>query len=280
MAVAKSNNNSTIDRLIEIMASLRTPGTGCPWDLEQDFTSIAPYTLEEAYEVLDAIERGNMDDLKDELGDLLFQVIYHARMAEETEAFKFEDVVSAICEKMVRRHPHVFGDKNIDSAGDVNILWDEIKASEKAAKIQNGSETMAPSLLDDVPRALPALSRGLKLQKRAAKTGFDWPSLGPVFDKLEEEMGELSEAVSIASHDDIKEELGDVLFSLTNLARHLEIDPEAAMRAANHKFTRRFRHMEGASVLAKTSLKEMSLDEMETLWQAAKQSEKPIQEED
>ena len=293
MAVAKSNNNnSTIDRLIEIMAALRTPGTGCPWDLEQDFSSIAPYTLEEAYEVLDAIERGNMDDLKDELGDLLFQVIYHARMAEEADAFKFDDVVSCICEKMVRRHPHVFGDKNIDSAGDVNILWDEIKAQEKLLKAATKStrdaggpgaaksDTPSVSILDDVPRALPALIRGLKLQKRAAKIGFDWPSLGPVFDKLEEEMGELSEAVSIASHDDIKEELGDVLFSLTNLARHLEIDPEDAMRAANHKFTTRFRHMESASMAAKTSLKEMSLDQMETLWQAAKQSEKPMQEED
>ena len=273
MAVESDNDNdTTIDHLIEIMAALRTPDTGCPWDLEQDFKSIAPYTLEEAYEVLDAIERSDMDDLKDELGDLLFQVVYHARMAEEAEAFKFTDVVSCICEKMIRRHPHVFGDGTANLASDVNVLWDDIKASEKAAKIKTHGKSEPGSILDDVPRALPALLRGLKLQKRAAKVGFDWPALGPVFDKLEEEMGELSEAVSVGSHDEIKNELGDVLFSITNLARHLEIDPEEAMRDANVKFTTRFQHIENALQIEGRSLEAASLDEMEHHWNDAKKT--------
>jgi len=267
-------NNDTskndINRLIDIMAALRTPGTGCPWDLKQNFKSIAPYTLEEAYEVLDAIERGNMDDLKDELGDLLFQVIYHARMAEEGELFNFADVLSCICAKMVRRHPHVFADTQANSASEVNLLWDEIKAQEKAAKLKDDDAIKTVSILDDVPRALPALTRALKMQKQAAKVGFDWPALGPVFDKLEEEMGELSEAVSVGSHAEIKDELGDVLFSLTNLARHLEIDPEEALRDANTKFTNRFHHIEHGLEKSGKSIDDANLDEMEVLWKEAK----------
>ncbi len=283
-------NAGNMARLIEIMAALRTPGTGCPWDLEQDFNSIAPYTIEEAYEVADAIARGDLADLRDELGDLLFQVVYHARMAQEAQHFDFADVVSCICDKMVRRHPHVFGDHGAATASDVNVLWDEIKAAEKADKPAGESADKTThkcaSLLDDVPLGLPALTRAVKLQKRAAKIGFDWPALGPVFDKLEEEMGELSEAVSVGSQDQIEDEFGDVLFALGNLARHLDLDPEAALRRANGKFTTRFQHMErtsagtradagadaGAGADEASPLAGLSPEELDRLWRAAKKN--------
>ena len=284
------DSSVSMKRLIEIMAALRTPDTGCPWDLEQDFKSIAPYTIEEAYEVADAIERDDMADLQLELGDLLFQVVYHAQMASEQDGFEFKDVVSCICEKMLRRHPHVFGDgpahRRVSSASDVNLLWDEIKAAEKAQlsaakstcksvdksadKSADQSVDKSASLLDDVPLAMPALSRAVKLQKRAAKVGFDWPALGPVFDKLEEEMGELSEAVSVGSQAEIEDELGDVLFALGNLARHLDLDPEAALRKANQKFTRRFQYMEGQCATAGRSLDAAPVEEMDRLWNEAK----------
>lgn len=263
---------SGMARLIEIMAALRTPGSGCPWDLEQDFKSIAPYTIEEAYEVADAIERGDMAGLKDELGDLLFQVVYHARMAEEEEFFEFGDVVGCICDKMVRRHPHVFADHDLKTSSDVNVLWDEIKAAERADLSVGLSDDKPASILDNVPLGLPALSRAVKLQKRAARVGFDWEALGQVFDKLEEEMGELSEAVSVGSHDQIEDEFGDVLFALGNLARHLDLDPEAALRKANQKFTSRMHYMEKALEKSGYTLDVASREEMERLWNEAKKS--------
>ena len=269
-----------IAELIEIMAALRTPGSGCPWDLEQDFKSIAPYTIEEAYEVADAIARNNMADLKEELGDLLFQVVYHARMAEEQELFQFADVVGCICDKMVRRHPHVFAGYDLKTSGDVNLLWDEIKAAERADKSSDksadksadNSADVSASIFDDVPFGLPALSRAVKLQKRAARVGFDWDALGPVFDKLEEEMGELSEAVSVGSHAEIEDEFGDVLFALGNLARHLDLDPEAALRKANQKFTTRMDYMERALKASGSSLDAAGKEEMEHLWNEAKKN--------
>ena len=292
-ADSNTTGGREISRLIDIMAALRTPDTGCPWDLVQDFKSIAPYTIEEAYEVADVIERNAMDELKDELGDLLLQVVYHARMAEEQKLFKFEDVVQGICEKMVRRHPHVFGQegkrRQASSADDVNVLWDEIKAEEKKKTENKNTNKLnaedqntpnIPSLLDDIPLAMPGLTRAFKLQKKAAKVGFDWPALGPVFDKLEEEIGELSEAVSVCSHQDITEEIGDVLFSVTNLARHMEIDPEAALRATNQKFRRRFQHIEQVSHANNKDLANMAIDEMEALWKEAKLLEKKSDTED
>ena len=352
-----------ITRLIEIMAALRTPKTGCPWDLEQTFKTIAPYTIEEAYEVADAIERNDTADLKDELGDLLLQVVYHARMAEEQDAFSFGDVVEGISKKMIRRHPHVFGDEIAKNAGDVKGLWEKIKAEEKAEKerltpslhalpshgervgVRGGTETSvrggnefeqaaAPhpnplpaeergeGILADVPLALPALSRAIKLQDKAAKVGFDWPGLIPVFDKVKEELAEFEEVAFSASpsprpspgrngeragvrggnefeqaaapharseaapHPDplpmpevawgegndaaIKEEFGDLLFVLANVARHLKIDPEACLRGANQKFVRRFGHIETRLAERGSSPAQSSLDEMDALWDEAK----------
>ena len=225
-------SQNKIKRIIDIMAALRHPETGCPWDLEQDFASIAPYTLEEAYEVTDAIERGDMDDLKDELGDLLLQVVFHARMAEEAELFVFDDVVDAISDKMIRRHPHVFGDGDADNLEAVRQSWEEIKAQEKAEKGKAASE----SLMDDIPLALPGLSRAVKMQNRAARIGFDWPDIEPVFDKLHEEIAEVREAIKSGSADAMEDEIGDLLFVVANIARHLKIDPEKAVRRTNNKF--------------------------------------------
>ena len=250
------------------MAALRHPETGCPWDLEQDFASIAPYTLEEAYEVTDAIERGDMDDLKDELGDLLLQVVFHARMAEEAELFVFDDVVEAISDKMIRRHPHVFGDGDADNLEAVRQTWEEIKAQEKAKKGEAASE----SLMDNIPLALPGLSRAVKMQNRAARIGFDWPDIEPVFDKLHEEIAEVREAIKSGSADAMEDEIGDLLFVVANIARHLKIDPEKAVRRTNNKFSLRFKHLE--ALAAQSDAQILSLEVLEAFWQAAKKAEK------
>jgi MazG family protein len=268
--MAATTPRSKIDALIEIMAALRTPGSGCPWDLKQTFETIAPYTIEEAYEVAEAIGERDMAALKDELGDLLLQVVYHARIAEETGAFVFNDVVDAISEKMVRRHPHVFGNETIGSDAELDGQWERIKAQEKA---NDGSATET-HLLDDVPKALPALTRSLKLQKKAARVGFDWPSIAPVFEKAREELGELEEATTRAdadgSRDDIEVEYGDFLFVIANMARHLKIDPEHALRRACGKFTQRFGHIEKRISDQGRTLDECDLQEMEELWNEAK----------
>ncbi|PPC86633.1 MAG: nucleoside triphosphate pyrophosphohydrolase [Hyphomicrobium sp.] len=294
-----------IARLIEIMAALRTPITGCPWDLEQNFQTIAPYTIEEAYEVADAIQRRDLADLKDELGDLLLQVVYHARMAEEERAFAFGDVVEGVTRKMIRRHPHVFGDGTARSAADVDGLWAKIKAEERAEKAAeraklsasdsaaavHGSIQNAPtSILSDVPISLPALTRAIKLQDKAAKVGFDWPNLAPVFDKLKEELEELEEAIAAsakhvsAQHEAnsqkknsaaaIQEEFGDLLFVMANIARHLKIDPEDALRSANAKFTRRFAHIESRLAEKGSAPVQSTLQEMDALWDEAKTQER------
>ncbi|MCR4266300.1 nucleoside triphosphate pyrophosphohydrolase [Nitratireductor sp. ZSWI3] len=266
--------STDIARLLEIMAALRTPGTGCPWDVEQDFASIAPYTIEEAYEVADAIERGDMDDLREELGDLLLQVVFHARMAEEKQHFAFGDVVQAITAKMIRRHPHVFGDAAARGKGMAKGMWDKIKADEKAERqarrAAHQPTAEKPAHLDEVPRALPALMRALKLQQRAARVGFDWGEAGPVLDKIEEEIGELRQAITSGDDAHVAEEYGDLLFALANLGRHLGHDPEASLAAANDKFRKRFGHVERALNAAGRSLEEASLADMEALWQQAK----------
>ncbi|MCD6070794.1 MAG: nucleoside triphosphate pyrophosphohydrolase [Microvirga sp.] len=272
--------STDITRLLEIMAALRTPGTGCPWDLEQTFASITPYTLEEAYEVVDAIERGDLADLRDELGDLLLQVVFHARMAEEQGAFAFGDVVEAITKKLIRRHPHVFGSTKDLSPAEVKSLWDSIKAEEKAErKAERARMGLAPEaheagFLGGLPTALPALTRAQKLTTKAAKVGFDWPDAAQVIDKIHEELDEVKEAASSKDGDRIEDEIGDLLFSVTNLARHFGIDPERALRRTNAKFERRFRAVEQGLVEQDRSLDEASLEEMERLWVAAKMSER------
>lgn len=265
-----------ISRLIEIMAALRHPETGCPWDVEQDFASIAPYTVEEAYEVADAIERDDLDDLRDELGDLLLQVVYHARMAEEQRAFDFGDVVEAVTAKMVRRHPHVFGDEEARSAGMAKGMWEKIKAAERADRAARrdakGVAEEKPHYLDGVPRALPALTRALKLQQKAARVGFDWGAAEPVLDKIEEEIGELRQAIAAGDRPHMEEELGDLVFALVNLGRHLDIDAEQALAGTNAKFTGRFGKVEDGLAAAGTTLEDATLDEMEALWQRAKKA--------
>ena len=259
-----------INRLIEIMRALRDPEGGCPWDIEQDFSSIAPYTIEEAYEVADAIQRDDMAALADELGDLLLQVVYHAQMASEREAFEFGDVVLAITEKMIRRHPHVFAGAKARSAGAVKGMWERIKADERESPDQ-----VAPSALDGVPAALPALARAVKLQKRAAHVGFDWNDARQVIAKLREEIDELeAELEGGAVKYAISEELGDLLFAVANLARHLEIDPEAALRAGNAKFQRRFKAMEARLAMSGRTPAACTLKELEEEWQAAKTAER------
>jgi len=260
-----------IKSLLAIMAKLRSPEGGCPWDLKQNFDTIAPYTLEEAYEVADAIERRDMDDLREELGDLLLQVAFHAQMAHEQGAFEFADVVEAICDKMIRRHPHVFGDEKARSAGEVKGRWDEIKAAEKTAK---GKAAQA-HILDEVPLALPALARAVKLQHRAAKVGFDWPDISQVVEKLNEEMLELATEISNGGdHDRLEDELGDMLFVYANLARHLKIDPEAALRRANAKFCRRFGKIEDKLKALGRTPEQSDLNEMDQLWNEAKHEER------
>jgi nucleoside triphosphate diphosphatase len=264
-----------IARLIEIMQALRTPVTGCPWDLEQNFSTIAPYTLEEAYEVADAIDRGDLVDLRDELGDLLLQVVFHARMAEEEGAFDFGDVVEAITTKMIRRHPHVFGDEDARSAGSAKGQWDKIKAEEKAARRAAGldPEDRGKGYLDSVPVALPALTRALKLQEKAAKVGFDWKEAAPILDKIEEEIGELRYALASGETSAVEDEFGDVLFALVNFGRHLKLDAEKALRGTNEKFRSRLHFVEQALKDQGRSLEQSSLEEMETLWQLAKAAE-------
>jgi nucleoside triphosphate diphosphatase len=312
------DTRKTIDDLLAVMAALRAPGTGCPWDLAQTFKTIAPYTIEEAYEVADAIENSDMGALGEELGDLLLQVVYHARMAEEVGAFAFPDVVDGITAKMIRRHPHVFGSAAERAAGAAPGFWERIKAQEKAAlssapsplaeerqwggdaktsnveipptsSPQQGGGTAGSievSILDDIPAALPALTRAVKLQNKAARVGFDWPSLAPVLDKLKEELGELEQAVDAQGSPRaetaagsqpapaVVEEFGDLLFVVANVARHLRVDPEAALRAANHKFTRRFRRIEVLLAADGRSPAQSSLEEMDRLWDRAKAEER------
>ncbi len=260
-----------IARLIEIMAALRTPGSGCPWDLEQNFQTIAPYTLEEAYEVADAIARGNLDDLKDELGDLLLQVVYHARMAEEQGAFAFGDVVDGVTAKMIRRHPHVFADAEGQTAEHVKGLWEKIKAEEKAGR---GAGAPA-SALDGVPVGLPALTRALKLQEKAGRVGFDWNDPRAVLAKIREEADEIeAELDQQADQTKTAAEVGDLLFAVVNLARHLNADPEGILRATNLKFERRFASIERALAARGKSPKDATLAEMDSLWDEAKAAEK------
>ncbi len=273
-----------IQGLLDIMAALRTPDTGCPWDLEQTFATIVPYTIEEAYEVADAVERGDLLDLRDELGDLLLQVVFHARMAEEQGAFAFGDVVEAISNKLHRRHPHVFGDARNLAPGEVKRLWDEIKQAEKAerrhARARAGLPPEEAGFLGSIPRALPALTRAEKLTSRAAKVGFDWPDTAQVVDKIREELDEVAEAAATGDPDRIEDEIGDLLFAVANLARHHGIDPEAALRRTNAKFERRFAAIERGLATRGRTLEAASLDEMEDLWVAAKESERDGSEED
>ncbi|WP_373087336.1 nucleoside triphosphate pyrophosphohydrolase [Sneathiella sp.] len=263
---------ASIDRLLEIMARLRDPDGGCPWDLEQNFETIAPHTIEEAYEVADAIADGDMAELKDELGDLMFQVVFYAQMAKEAGHFDFNDVIDAISDKMIRRHPHVFGNDNIPTAEAQITAWEETKAQERAAKMKTGEQ---PSVLDGVASNLPAFTRAVKLQKRAARVGFDWPSIDQVFDKIHEEMGELKTEIALEdSAEDIAEEYGDFLFVVANLGRHLNLDPETVLRQANRKFTRRFQFVEQRlKALGKTP-DQSSLEEMDTLWNDVRQKDK------
>jgi nucleoside triphosphate diphosphatase len=267
-----------ISRLIEIMAALRTPVTGCPWDLDQNFATIAPYTIEEAYEVADAITRGDFDDLRDELGDLLLQVVYHARMAEEENVFAFGDVVEAITTKMIRRHPHVFADKdgNIQPAG-VKSAWERIKAEEKAERAARRppEEMSHKSLLSSVKAGLPALTRAMELQRKASTVGFDWNDPRAVLKKIREETDEIEAALDRNDKQELAEETGDLLFAVVNLARHVEADPESALRATNAKFERRFAYIERALEAQGRTLEQASLDEMDALWNAAKGEEKP-----
>jgi MazG family protein len=262
-----SSDAASIDALLEVMARLRSADGGCPWDLEQNFRTIAPYTIEEAYEVADAIERGDMAALKEELGDLLFQAVFHAQMAKEEGLFTFGDVAEAIADKMRRRHPHVFGEMEMRSAEEQTAAWETQKAEERAAKGEN-------SLLADVPAGLPGLTRAVKLQRRAGRVGFDWPDARSVLDKIAEETEELNEAMRAGDKDHIEEEFGDLLFVLANLSRHLDIDPESALRRANEKFIRRFKHIEKTFAERGESLADASLDDMEAVWNEAKKLDK------
>ncbi len=273
MADAARDTRYSLADLLAVMARLRDPERGCPWDVKQDFSTIAPYTIEEAYEVADAIAREDLEALKDELGDLLLQVVYHAQMASEQSRFDFADVADAITRKMIRRHPHVFADASLRDEFLAGNLWERIKAEEKAER--GKADAKASSRLDDVALALPALTRAVKLQKRAAEVGFDWPSLEPVLDKVDEEIAELKEA--IGARDDaakIREEFGDLLFVMANVARHLKIDPEAALRDANAKFVRRFRRIEQALAEQGRVCEDATLEEMDRLWDDAKDAER------
>lgn len=258
-----------IEKLLAIMARLRDPETGCPWDIEQDFSTIAPCTLEEAYEVVDAIQRGNMTDLKEELGDLLLQVVFHAQMAHEQKLFDFEDVVTGLSDKLVFRHPHVFGDDAASTSGDVMKIWEARKAEEKKAKVQGPQ-----SILDDVPLALPALARAQKLSKRAAKAGFEWDVTEDVLDKVIEEVEEMRQAIRNKDTVNMKEELGDLFFVLVNLGRRLDIDCEESARAANIKFESRFKGMEAEIKAKNEQMKSLSLDQWNAYWNDQKMKEK------
>jgi len=270
-----------ISRLIEIMAALRNPHTGCPWDIEQNFESIKPYTLEEAYEVADAIERKDMDDLCDELGDLLLQVVFHARMAEEAGEFSFGDVVEAITRKMIRRHPHVFARSDADTPDAVKKQWDEIKQAEKRERAERRArrgitEDFRAGFLGSVQRSFPALTEALKLQERAAKVGFDWSAPEPILDKIEEEVDELRVALREGDKSKVSDELGDLIFAVVNIGRHVKADPEQALRGTNTKFRRRFNHIEAVLDAGGESLEAASLERMEEIWQAAKAIERAV----
>lgn len=265
---AHDRARAEIARLIEIMAALRDPQTGCPWDIEQDFATISPYTIEEAHEVADAIARQAWDEFPGELGDLLLQVVFHAQMADEKGMFDFADVAAKISDKLISRHPHVFGDESRDKSAAQQIKdWEAIKAVERAAKAEKG-------VLDGVALGLPALSRALKLQNRAARVGFDWPGPEHVLEKIREESAELVEARNSADHAHLTEEFGDLLFVMANLARHLDIDPEEALRGANAKFTRRFQSIEAALHAQGRRPEDSTLAEMDALWDAAKAEER------
>ena len=266
-----SNGRYSLDDLIYLMQRLRDPQDGCPWDLEQDFSTIVPFTIEETYELADAIERGDLNQVKDELGDVLFQVIFYSHLGKEQQAFEFEDVVHNIVAKLVRRHPHVFpagtlasrkGEQDTEKE-DVKVSWEAIKAGERKEKSQH-------SVLDDVPLALPALSRSAKLQKRAAKTGFDWEHVEDVIDKIKEEIDEVIEAHEQGDAKAIEHEVGDLLFACVNLARHLNVVPESALRKGNHRFEQRFKYIEDKLAQAGIQFEDASLDDMDTLWNQAK----------
>jgi MazG family protein len=256
-----------IDRLLDVMARLRDRERGCPWDVEQTFATIAPYTVEEAYEVADAIERGDLKDLKEELGDLLFQVVFHSRIAEEDGAFAFDEVVEAVTEKLIRRHPHVFGDAGFRTAEAQTVAWEAIKAEERAGKAKHG-------VLDDVPPGLPALTRAVKLTRRAARVGFDWPSTREVFDKLREELAELEAEIEAGDAQKTREELGDFLFVVANLARKLDVEPEDALRATNAKFVRRFHYIEARLAEDGRTPGQSDLAEMDRLWNEIRAADK------
>jgi ATP diphosphatase len=257
---------TALAELLDIMERLRDRERGCPWDLEQTFATIAPYTIEEAYEVADAIERNDLRDLKDELGDLLFQVVFHARMAEEAGAFGFADVARAICDKMLRRHPHVFGDQKVAGSAEQTKRWEEIKREERAA----AAAAAGAGVLDDVPVGLPALTRAAKLGKRAGTVGFDWPDVSGVRAKVDEELAELDAAAARNDRDEMAAEMGDVLFSIANLCRHLELDPETCLRGANAKFATRFRAVERAVASEGRAWQSYDAAELDRLWAQAK----------
>jgi len=270
-----------INRLLEIMAALRDPETGCPWDIKQSFETIKPYTIEEAYEVADAIERNDLDDLCDELGDLLLQVVFHARMAEEAGEFSFGDVVHAVTSKMIRRHPHVFGSYDAETAEAVKQKWDDIKREEKAERAERRArrgltEDFKAGHLGGVQRSFPALTEALKLQEHAARVGFDWSEPEPILDKFEEEIHELRQALLSGNKAAVSDELGDMIFAAVNLARHTKTDPEQALRGTNTKFRRRFSHIEKTLEKDGKTLDEATLERMEALWQDAKSIERQL----
>nr|WP_295985257.1 nucleoside triphosphate pyrophosphohydrolase [uncultured Agrobacterium sp.] len=270
-----------ISRLIEIMEALRQPETGCPWDVVQTFETIKPYTIEEAYEVADAIERKDMDDLCEELGDLLLQVVFHARMAEERGEFAFGDVVHAVTSKMIRRHPHVFAVSDADTPDSVKLQWDQIKAEEKRERAERRArrgitEDFKAGFLGGVQRSQPALTEALKLQEQAARVGFDWSDPAPILDKIEEEIAELRDALAEGKPEKVSDELGDLIFALVNIGRHVKADPENALRGTNTKFRRRFNHIETSLKENGETLEDADLERMEDLWQAAKRIERAL----
>ena len=258
-----------INQLLEIMASLRHPETGCPWDIKQTFETIVPYTLEEAYEVADSIERGQMDELKDELGDLMFQVVFYSQLAKEQKLFEFDDVIKAINNKLVRRHPHVFAGEQYENEKTLNEAWEKSKALERDEK----AETKQASILEGVAKALPALKRSQKLQKRAAREGFDWPTIEPVFEKIEEEIQEVKQAMQEKDRQAVFEEVGDLLFACVNLARHLKVDAEESLRYGNSKFEKRFSYIEEKLSSEAKTFQQCDLEELESYWQEAKSKE-------
>lgn len=273
--------STDISRLIEIMEALRAPEKGCPWDIVQTFETIKPYTIEEAYEVADAIERNDMDDLCEELGDLLLQVVFHSRIAEEMGAFSFGDVVHAVTSKMIRRHPHVFAVSDADTPESVKLQWDQIKAAEKRERLERRasrgvSDDPKAGFLGSIQRSQPALTEALKLQEQAARVGFDWSAAEPILDKIEEEIGELRQALAEGRSESISDELGDLIFAMVNIGRHVKVDAENALRGTNTKFRRRFRHIETSLAASGETLEAASLERMEELWQAAKAIERQL----